>query len=145
MDDIRHGPPQEGQGTTAYHSLARVEVGFYLVLNPMTSNTQSQQGFGPWPSKQALRDWYNTQLAEESYTDEGPDMFNHGQTKKYRKVFKKGSALEWMNPLGLGLTPPGLELRTEDWGQLESHGHGVHEMIVGMSEVDPKTRVQVWS
>ena len=64
-----------------------VEV-FFIVLNPMTANVEALNVVAVAYDEQTLMKWYNS-LKVESYRD--------GQ---WNKNFKKGSKLEWYNPMG---------------------------------------------
>jgi hypothetical protein len=76
---------------------AEVELEYWLVLNLMRDKAQSQRGFGPFPSKEAALAYHDGELVEP-WTDEGPNGFD-GTIQTYTKRFRKGSELEWMNPL----------------------------------------------
>lgn len=84
-----------------YTAQVEVTTVFYLVLNPMTSNTETLSDTGPFNTRQEAIEFYESQRVEP-YREEGPDMFSFGSnTKMYTKYFRKGSVLEWMNPTDL--------------------------------------------
>lgn len=93
---------------------------WYLVLNPMTSNTECGELVAHSYERDKLIDWYNNQFAEESYYTIGEHYFpakgdfsaNFSEGYKYYKVFKQGSILEWYNPIH----------SLED---IDSYGHGI--------------------
>lgn len=100
---------------------------YVLVLNPMMSNTEARADFGPFPTKEALMVFYNAEKVEP-YKDEGVDTFcdpyNKTGKKMYRKCFRKGGPLEWMNPLNeQEMQEPGL------------FGHGIHEVLVKLDNI----------
>ena len=98
------------------------ETGVLLVLNPMRVTPESRASFGIYPNKQAALAFYNSELASQPYSEEVPSGYS-GDALTYRKVFKKGGPLEWMNPLSESemKSPSGL-------------GHGFHEIVVGFTE-----------
>lgn len=107
---------------------------YILVLNPMMSNTENGQEFGPFNTLQELKDYYQRELVEP-YTDEGPNTFDGG-TKKYRKTFRKGGPLEWMNPVHEFIpvfSQP--DINSPEWGKPGHFGHGVHEVLTGVRDV----------
>ncbi len=85
-----------------------------LIMNPMTGNTENTQLIALSLDKDKLKEWYEAEIAPESYKDDGPNMFSGPATKSYHKIFKKGSVMEWMNPVA-------------NWDKLDHHGLGVHE------------------
>lgn len=108
---------------TKYQITGIGEYQWILVLNPMMSNTESGQEFGPFNTREELLAFYNS-FKVEPYVDEGPDMFGHLEVKKYHKTFSKGSPLEWMNPL-----------RDDELEQPGYHGHGIYEVLVNVEQV----------
>ncbi len=61
---------------------------YALNLAEMHGGVDKSQGVAVFDSLEGLKNYYNSQLAEAPYTDE-----------TWHKVFKKGSPLEWYNPL----------------------------------------------
>ena len=93
-----------------------------LHLNPMQQNTENYTQFGPFPTMEVLRAFYDNEKVEQ-YKEEGPDRFGGG-TKIYVKSFRKGGPLEWYNPLS-----------EAEWIAPSYHGHGVHEILVNVEDV----------
>ena len=89
---------------------------YLLVMQPMTGNAENTSLEAASFEKQKLIDWHNEQKVE-LYNDEGPDNFGDG-SKCYRKQFRKGGPLEWMNPIDTPYFSPGT------WG------HGIHEQWI---------------
>lgn len=144
MNLVQQGQFVPGQGTAKYQTQVEIEVGFFLVLNPMTGNAAVQQGFGPWPDKQALRDWYESQKQPSGpYYEEGPDLFDlcRDAKKRYRKTFKHGSPLEWCNPFEEGFEEQERLKPLETWGAPKAFDHGVYEQVVSWRELPNATRV----
>lgn len=75
---------------------------FKLILNPMTDRAESGRIVAIAYDRDEMVAWYNSQLADEVYQD--------GQ---WNKSFKKGSQLEWFNPV--------FEL-----DEIDMFGHGIH-------------------
>lgn len=93
---------------------------FFLVLNPMRSNTEAADIVAWAYYLDKVQNWYKSQRCEE-YTDEGAPSFPvHGKTHQWAKSFKKGSPLEWYNPASIEL------------GQTGFYGHGMHMKWVSM-------------
>lgn len=107
---------------TRYLVNAEATYGFAIVLNPMTGNTENAQQFGTFETLEQAIEFYNSQIVEP-YADQGPDVFNGG-TKEYRKVFKQGGPLEWMNPL-----------TDAEFQQPNQFGHGFHEVVVRFDNI----------
>lgn len=105
-----------------YRVELEVDIGFVLVLNLMRDRIQAQREFGPYPSRQAAIDYHNSQLAPQPWKDVGDSEFADNQT--FVKAFKKGSPLEWMNPL-----------RPEEFSQPGPYGHGIYEIISEQREI----------
>lgn len=104
--------------------------GFYLVLNPMRSNLESCAEFGPFKSQEEVAAFYKNELAPEPYLDDDVCAFT-GNPKKFHKVFKKGSPLEWCN--GLDGYDPNQEL-----AQIpppNCFGHGFHRVLTDVKNV----------
>lgn len=76
---------------------------FKLILNPMTANAEVRSIVAASTSYDKLVQFYNSNLAEESYRDE-----------RWYKVFKKNSPLEWYNAVA------SLDLNTSN-----IFGHGI--------------------
>jgi hypothetical protein len=112
-----------------YQITAEVEYDYVLILNPMTGNLENRQQFGPFPTREALKAFYDAEVVEP-YEDQGPDFFSTvgATTKTYRKSFRKGGPLEWMNPL-----------MPSEWEQPGFHHHGVHEVLAQILNVYSKT------
>jgi hypothetical protein len=101
-----------------------IKYKYVLVLNPMMSNVESCQEFGPFDTAEQARSFYDQHLAPEPYTEEGPNMFGDG-VKKYSKMFRKDSPLEWNNPL-----------YGNEWETPNHWGHGLHEVITSVTNVE---------
>ena len=87
---------------------------YKLILNPMRGHTEDASMVAISYEEQKLIDWYNEQVDNEGYVDEGTPSFDcHGDSHKWHKTFKKGSELEWFNPIG-------------EW-EPNRHGHGISE------------------
>ena len=103
----------------ARYQISAVGVyGVILRMNNMMSNTEQATEFGPFEDLEAAKR-YVAERTVEHYSDEGPSMFDHGRTKQYSKCFRKGSELEWYNPLS-----------EKEWEGLSSYGHGVLEVLL---------------
>lgn len=63
-----------------------------LVMNPMDGKMENRNPVAMSFERDNLIKWYNEQLAPEPYIDNIGD-------RNWHKVFKKGSILEWYNPL----------------------------------------------
>lgn len=96
---------------------------YLLILNPMMSNTESIQEFGPFTTREEAIEFYNSHKVDP-YVEDGPDLFGNVKTKKYSKCFAKGSCLEWMNPL-----------QTDEFEIPGYHGHGIHEVLVTLENI----------
>ena len=104
-----------------------IEYNYVLLLNPMTGNTENCVEFGPFPTVEAARAFYDAEKVE-LYEDMGPDFFSTvgGTEKKYRKTFRKGGPLEWVNPI------PDMY-----WTQPDPHyNHGLHEIVARVFNVE---------
>lgn len=112
-----------------YQITAIAEYHFLLVLNPMMSNAESCEEFGPFPTREDLLNFYNSQKVEP-YMDEGPDMFGNVTVKQYRKTFEKGGLLEWMNPLEES------EFETPGY-----NGHGIYEILAKLDQVQKQYQI----
>jgi len=70
-----------------------------LILNPMTSNTESSELVAWSDDKDKLLEWYNNHIVTP-YTENGHSTFEcHGTSHDWYKTFEKGSILEWYNPM----------------------------------------------
>lgn len=71
-----------------------------LVLNSMPGKSELIQIAAASLSKEKLEEFYNEHLAPEPYDD--PDTSTNPELadKKWRRVFKKDSPLQWYNPIG---------------------------------------------
>lgn len=69
-----------------------------ILMNDMRGKAENVQEIDmAFPDRQAAIDYINSQKVEP-YQDE-PSMDDYGHTHGYSKTFKKGSPLEWFNPL----------------------------------------------
>lgn len=148
MPKVQYGDQVPGQGTAKYLTQVEIEVGFFLILNPMTGSAEDQEVFGPWPDKQTLRDWYESQKHPGGvYYEEGHNFFRmvpDQATKRYRKTFKPDSQLAWFNPFEEGFEQLEVLKPLEQWGQPKTFGHGVYEQVVGWRELSPTNRSRVF-
>lgn len=76
---------------------------FFLMLNPMRYQAEAWQCVAISDDRQKLIDWYNS-LKVDLYIEECESNFNSG-LQAFRKVFKKNSPLEWMNPCSESFVP----------------------------------------
>lgn len=88
MSDTHKCPQCNGSGV--------VEEKWFWLLNPMQSNTESRAEFGPYHSSEEAIAFLSAERVEP-YSDTGPDVFNPGGDKTYRKCFRKDGPLEWFN------------------------------------------------
>lgn len=95
---------------------------FSIVLNPILANMEAGQQYGPFETLDQAIDFYNGEIVE-SYSDEGPDVFNGGK-KQYQKFFRQGGPLEWMNPLS-----------EAEFATPNRFGHGFHEVAVRFDNI----------
>lgn len=70
---------------------------FYLRLNDMRGPCENARIYAAALSPDKLIAFAESAAADEPYTD-GPSEDDYGNNHTYRKVFKKGSILEWCNP-----------------------------------------------
>lgn len=108
---------------TRYAISAIATYEYWLILNPMTGNTENGAQFGPFPTRQDALNFHDNELVEP-YSDEGMCMFSGG-TKTYSKAFRKGGPLEWMNPLG-----------SAEKESPSAFGHGIHEVLSHVDQVN---------
>lgn len=106
-----------------YQLLATGVYEYFLILNPMMSNTESVQEFGPFLTREEVLEFYNSHKVDP-YIEEGPDLFGNVDVKTYSKCFAKGSCLEWMNPL-----------KVEEFEIPGYYGHGIHEVLVTLENI----------
>lgn len=70
---------------------------YVLCLADVRGGVDSAHAVAVFDELEDLKNYYNSQLADEPYTDEpSPDYY--GNVHSYHKVFKRGSPLEWYNP-----------------------------------------------
>jgi len=99
-----------------------------LHLNPMRANTESKEMVAVSDNKEKLIKWYNDEKADEPYYSIGDNHFpakgdmpeNKIEDQKFYKVFKKGSVLEWFNPLD------NEERMNDEDGTHNHYGHGLY-------------------
>lgn len=78
----------------------QLDINYYLVLNNMRDKAESRCQFGPYESKEAALAYHDSQLADQVWEDTGASGIEpYFNNQVFRKSFKKGSNLEWMNPL----------------------------------------------
>ena len=70
-----------------------------LIMNPMNARTEESDLVAWSTDKDTLINWYNSEIAEESYSDVQENYGFENSVKTWHKTFKKGSQLEWYNPL----------------------------------------------
>ena len=71
---------------------------YILCLADMHGGVDKSKPVAVFSELELLRSYYQSQLADAPWQDaESPD--NYGNVHKWHKVFKKGSPLEWYNPL----------------------------------------------
>jgi hypothetical protein len=104
-----------------YHITGTAEIGYWLALNLMRDRLENITLFGPYDTKEAALAYHDGELAAEPWDDVQEGAGHIGYAKTWRKVFKKGSPLEWMNPLH--------QAEREEPG---FHQHGVHLRILDL-------------
>ena len=79
-----------------------------LILNPMTGKLESQQLFAVSFEREKLVEFYtNERDPKGTWTDDESGVEDYvGKLKGYHKVFRKGSKLEWANPVNGDLSVP---------------------------------------
>jgi hypothetical protein len=100
------------------------EYGFIWVLNPMQGNAENKSQFGPFNTRdEALSFVANERV--EPYADNGDCAFGLSAPgeKVFRKTFKKGGPLEWMND------------HTGDPENFSPWGHGLHRVLIDVREI----------
>lgn len=80
---------QPEYGFTRYSITGAIDEGYMLVLNPMTDRVESSMPFGPFETAEKALAFHDMHRAPELWKDQD----------RWQKSFKKGSPLEWMNPL----------------------------------------------
>jgi hypothetical protein len=94
---------------------------YVLYLNPMSAHTEAKEA--------KLIAYYNSEKAPEPYSEEGAPTFEcHGDSHTWNKIFKKGSPLEWYNPVW-----------NNDFS-LDRHGHGIYEAWIDSEFVTKATQ-----
>lgn len=83
---------------TLFKIVAIAEVEYELVMHLTFGGPEDYNSFGLFPSRDAVIAFYRSQLIEQPYEEEKFDPFS-GTYKKYIRYFKKGSPLEWLDPL----------------------------------------------
>jgi len=71
-----------------------------LVLNSMHGKAETNQIAAACLDEQKLKAFHDENLAPEPYDDPDDSSNPEFKDKVWRKVFKKGSPLEWYNPIG---------------------------------------------
>lgn len=67
-----------------------------LQMNPMTGNTEDRHPIGWAETKEELEAFVNAERVDP-YQEPGTSHFD-GKPTTWRKTFRKGGPLEWMNP-----------------------------------------------
>lgn len=70
-----------------------------LALNRMFSKSEEVHIVVASLSKEKIEEFYKDQLAPEPYDDPDDSENQEWKDKVWRKTFKKGSPLEWFNPI----------------------------------------------
>jgi len=71
---------------------------FILHLSDVRGGVDKATALAVFDDIEKLKSYYNSNLAEAPWSDEpSPDFY--GNTHSYSKVFRKGSPLEWYNPV----------------------------------------------
>lgn len=112
-----------------YRITGTVDIGYWLVLNNMRDRLESCTPFGPFDTPEEALQFHDSQKAETSYVEEGPDGFEPDAMRNFRKTFKKGGPLEWMNPL-----------LDSERHQPSRFGHGVRRL---MENLEINTQVKI--
>lgn len=109
-----------------------IDIGYYLILNDMRNRLEKQTVFGPYESHSAALAFHDGELAEAPWNDVRNELIEPEDypNKRFGKAFKKGSILEWMNPL--------LSHERERPG---SHGHGVRRVL---QNLDITSQARIW-
>ncbi len=71
---------------------------YILNLDGMRGSSGNASPYAAFDDLDKLKAFYNSHLAEAPWTDE-PSADTYGIVHGWNKVFKKGSPLEWYNPL----------------------------------------------
>ncbi len=72
---------------------------YVLNLAEMHGGVDKSVGLAVFDDIEKLKSYYNSQLAEQPYKDKGYNSYAGSDDYEYHKVFKKGSLLEWYNPM----------------------------------------------
>ena len=70
-----------------------------LIMNPMNGRTEDSSLVAWSTDKNSLINWYDNEKEIEPYTDVQENYGFENSTRNWHKTFKKGSCLEWLNPL----------------------------------------------
>lgn len=70
-----------------------------LIMNPMNARTEESNLVAWSTERNNLINWYNNEKEIDVYTDVQENYGFENEVKNWRKTFKKGSHLEWYNPL----------------------------------------------
>jgi hypothetical protein len=109
---------------------------YTLVLNPITANVESGVAVGQFHTGQAAKEFYEGELVEP-YSEDGPSLYG-GETKSYRKHFRKGGPLENFNHIEF--------LNGKyDWDNEEGFsnncGHGLHLVMQDLRNIDRGVKI----
>lgn len=85
--------------------LTQVKI-YILVMNPMMGHTENRSAVAMSFEKEKLHQWYQDQICDP-WTDEGENSFEptgdmggyYNEHHIWRKYFRRGSPLEWFNPI----------------------------------------------
>jgi len=92
---------------------------YKLLMNPMNARTE-ESNLVAWSTElDNLINWYNNEKEVEPYTDVQENYGFDYNIKNWYKIFKKGSHLEWYNPLDI------LE-------EINRYGQGIHQEWVNI-------------
>ena len=75
---------------------------YVLYLADMRGGVDKAKPVAVFDELQELKDFYNSQLADEPYKDT-PSSDDYGNIRTWHKVFKEDSILEWYNPVNSDL------------------------------------------
>ena len=103
----------------------KTEYKYYvLCLASMHGGVDKAISVAIFDDLEKLKEYYNSQLAETSWTDEA-SADSYGNVHTWHKVFKKGSLLEWFNPMNTFEVVYGSDLAfggiTESWSEAIPH------------------------
>jgi hypothetical protein len=71
---------------------------FVLNLADMRGGVDRSKPVAVFDDLEKLKSYYNSQLADQPYTDTSSND-DYGNQRNWHRVFKKSSLLEWFNPL----------------------------------------------